>query len=63
MNELPKISNIPNKKNNKVLEIKIENNMKPWFPAHGVPDYFEKFKRLHHEYEMSNWDTVSKSLI
>ena len=70
INEKSKIKNLLIKKNEEnKCSSKTDNlinmiNKKPsWKPPKGASNYFEKFKILHDEYELSIWEKVSKLII
>ena len=70
INDKSKIKNLLIKKNEENKCISKTDNLnlnmikkQSWKPPKGAPDYFEKFKSLHDEYELSIWEKVSKLII
>ena len=66
INDKSKIKNLLIKKNEENKCISKTDNLinmikkQSWKPPKGAQDYFEKFKSLHDEYELSIWEKVSK---
>lgn len=54
--------NEENKKNS-LQKYQLINKHIIWKPPNGAPNYFEKFKSLHSEHELSIWEKVSKHII
>ena len=56
-----KILKLPllSKSKTKTNENNILSRFPIWKPGRGFPDYFEKYKRLIHKKEMSDWEIVS----
>ena len=59
--------NLPKKglkaqKNKSSLKLGAYNALLPWIPPRYVGKYFENFKRLKHEYDLSNWETLRINL-
>lgn len=50
-------------KSSKFLSTNIKTNPQIWKPPNGYPDYFEDFKRLHNQYQLSSWEKVCKYII
>ena len=69
INDKSKIKNLLIKKNEENKCISKTDNLinmikkQSWKPPKGAPDYFEKFKSLHDEYELNIWEKVSKLII
>jgi hypothetical protein len=48
--------NLSSKKNKSTLKLSAYNALLPWIPPRYVGRYFESFKRLKDEYDLSNWE-------
>ena len=53
---LPKRRGLNSKRNKSSLKLGAYNALLPWIPPRYVGKYFENFKRLKDEYDLSNWE-------
>ena len=64
-NKLANLTSRRNDENNKISssKYKLINKKIIWKPPNGAPNYFERFKSLQNEYELSIWEKVSKYIL
>ena len=60
--EVEKIIRLPllSKSSSKKSENNIFTQLPVWRPGKGVPDYFDRYKRLINKNEINNWEIVNK---
>ena len=71
MNEMKiknKLANLTSRRNDESNKIsspkyKLINKKIIWKPPNCAPNYFERFKSLQNEYELSIWEKVSKYIL